>query len=109
MNTGRFVMYSYEYRRPFLEFVEDLFETKWLWMLLIAMTAVAIYLSGLENDMVCVIEYMDGDVERIECITADIDRPLFGSTTALKIMIKDKDDITKSLSTIKRWRLDRLE
>ena len=59
-----------------------------------------------ENDKICVIEYMDGEVERIECANAYVGYKFFGSTTTLEISITGKDDIVKSLSTIKRWRLD---
>ena len=91
--------------QSFLDFVAELFSTNWFGFLLIAIGSIAIAMSSLENDKVCVIEYMDGEVESIECITAHEDRNFFGSTTTLEIIIKGKDDIVKSLSTIKRWRL----
>ena len=92
-------------RQSFLGFVAELFSTNWFWFLLIAIVTIAITMFCLENDKVCVIEYMDGEVESIECVTAHEDRRLFGSTTTLEIIIKGEDDIVKSLSTIKRWRL----
>lgn len=92
-------------RQSFLAFVVELFSMNWFLFLLIAIVTIAITMFCLKNDKVCVIEYMDGEVESIECVTAHEDRKLFGSTTTLEIIIKGEDDIVKSLSTIKRWRL----
>lgn len=106
MREGGVLMdYTYERRQSFLGFVVELFSVNWRWILLIAIATIAITMFCLKNDKVCVIEYMDGEVESIECVTAREDRRLFGSTTTLEIIIKGKDDMVKSLSTIKRWRL----
>ena len=106
LREGGFLMdYTYGSRQSFLGFVVELFSTNWFWFLLIAIGTIAITMFCLKNDKVCVIEYMDGEVERIECVTAHEDRRFFGSTTTLEIIIKGEDDMVKSLSTIKRWKL----
>jgi hypothetical protein len=76
---------------------------------MVAAVAIVIGYSKTENDKVCVIEYMDGEVERIKCVNAHEDRRLFGATTTIEIIIKGKDDMVKSLSTIKRWRLEKCQ
>ena len=72
-------------------------------LVLIALLACA---GCLENKYVCEIEYMDGTKERIECFSAHIPKPLFGSPTVLEIKIYGRGSSQmKSLATIKRWRL----
>lgn len=64
---------------------------------------------GCENTKVCIIEYMDGTSEVVECRIADEDHPFFGSPHVLRIYQKDGMGQTKSLATIKRWRVEKKE
>ena len=65
-----------------------------------------VYLIGFENKKLCFIEYMDGTSEAVECWTATEDHPFFGSPHVLKIYQKNGNSQTKSLATIKRWRVE---
>ena len=76
-------------------------------LFLIALLACA---GCLENHYICEIEYMDGTKELIECFYAKVDEPFFGAPSVLTIEIyKGGSTIQKSLATIKRWRLIKLE
>lgn len=72
--------------------------------LFVAILLVALY-GGCDNNAVCVIEYMDGEIEEVACYHAKVDRPLFGSPSTLEILTRDDFYQYKSLATIKRWKL----
>lgn len=79
-------------------------------VLMIIVSAVFLFFAylgiGCENTKVCFIEYMDGTSEAVECRIVTEDHPLFGSPHVLKIYQKDGMSQTKSLATIKRWRVE---
>ena len=61
--------------------------------------------GGCDDNAVCVIEYMDGEIEEVACFDAWVDRPLFGAPSTLEIIVAEGPDQQKSLATIKRWKL----
>lgn len=58
------------------------------------------------NQYVCEIEYMDGEKERIKCYHARDDSPV---PVLIIEIYKGGRKMRKSLATIKRWRLIKLE
>ena len=69
-----------------------------------AIFALCYFVDNTTNDQVCIVEYMDGEVERIPCYYAGVNSPIFGGPTVLVIKSTHKTN-KKSLSTIKRWNL----
>ena len=61
------------------------------------------------NDKICIIEYVDGETERIRCWNAYISRPIFGGPTMLHIHQVFSGTQEKSLSTIKRWKIIKIK
>ena len=75
-------------------------------LICIAILGIGYFCASLENDKVCIIEYMDGTIEAIDCWYAKPNSPFFGSPNVLEVSVSGGCDQTKALSTIKRWRVE---